>query len=102
MLVGVDALRSDLAWAVGYYREGSLRRTLLLRWNGTQWSTVPSPNPGTLSNTLLDVAAVATNDVWAVGHKSSGAGYRSLILHYNGTGWEEVGVRPPLVRETTS
>ena len=71
--------------------EDSLRRTLLLRWNGTQWSTVPSPNPGTLSNTLLDVAAIAPNDVWAVGHKSSGAGYRSLILHYNGTDWEEVG-----------
>ncbi len=91
-LVGVDALRSDLAWAVGYYRQGTTRRTLLLRWNGAQWSTVSSPNPGTLSNTLLDVAAVATNDAWAVGHKSSGAGYRSLLLHYTGTGWTEIGV----------
>jgi hypothetical protein len=69
-----------------------LRRTLLLRWNGTQWRTATSPNPGTLSNTLLDVAAIAPNDIWAVGHKSSGAGYRSLFLHYNGTGWSEVRV----------
>ena len=93
VLVGVDALRSDLAWAVGYYRgESVLRRTLLLRWNGTQWRTATSPNPGTLSNTLLDVAAIAPNDIWAVGHKSSGAGYRSLFLHYNGTGWSEVRV----------
>jgi len=90
VLADVDALRSDLAWAVGHYREGSSRRTLLLRWNGTQWKTIPSPNPGELSNTLLDVAAIAPNDVWAIGHKSSGARYRSLILHYNGTNWEEV------------
>jgi hypothetical protein len=91
VLVNVDALRSDLAWAVGYYRQDSLRRTLLMRWNGTQWSTAPSPNSGTLSNALLGVAAVAPNDIWAVGYKSSGTGYRSLILHYNGTGWNEVG-----------
>ena len=37
VLVGVDVLQSDLAWAVVYYRgQDSLRRTLMLRWNCTQ------------------------------------------------------------------
>jgi hypothetical protein len=92
VLTGVGVLQHDLAWAVGYYRgEDLLRRTLLLRWNGSQWSSVPSPNPGIVSNSLLDIAAIAPDDVWAVGYKSSGAGYQSLILHYDGTNWEELG-----------
>jgi hypothetical protein len=92
-LADVDALRSDLAWAVGYYRQDKThRKTLLLRWNGTSWSVIPSPSPGTLSNALLGVAAIDDNDAWAVGYKKSGGagGYRSLVLHYDGTAWTEV------------
>ena len=91
-LVGVDALRSDLAWAVGYYRQPPLRKALILRWDGASWGVVPNPNPGTLSNTLLDVAAVSANDAWAVGFRSSGAGYQPLVLHYGSTGWNVVSV----------
>ena len=91
-LVGVDALRSDLAWAVGYYRQPPLRKALILRWDGASWGVVPSPNPGTLSNTLLDVAAVSAGDAWAVGYRSSGAGYKPLVVHYGSTGWEVVSV----------
>src|SRR5919112_461567 len=91
-LVGVDALRSDLAWAVGYYRQPPLRKALILRWDGASWGVVPSPNPGTLSNTLLDVAAVSASDAWAVGYRSSGAGYQPLVVHYGSTGWVVVSV----------
>lgn len=95
-LTGVDALRFDLAWAVGYSRvsakDATLRKALIQRWDGTSWSVVPSPNPGTHSNGLLGVRAIDANNVWAVGYKSDGARYRALILHYDGTTWTEVDV----------
>ena len=43
-------------------------------WNGTAWSVVPSPSPGTDGNYLNGVAAVSANDVWAVGYYASVAG----------------------------
>ena len=37
-------------------------------WNGSNWSIVSSPSPGTYNgNELYGVAAISTNDVWAVG-----------------------------------
>src|SRR5215217_1376516 len=97
-LTSVDALSRTGAWAVGSYRTppspgtDSVRKTLIQRWNGTSWTIVSSPNPGTLSNSLLGVAATGPNDVWAVGWKISDQGLRSLILHYNGTAWTEAVV----------
>lgn len=97
-LTSVDALSSTDAWAVGSYRTptspgtDTVRNTLIEHWNGTSWSVVPSPNPGTLSNSLLGVAATGPNDVWAVGWKLSDQGLRSLVLHYNGTAWTEAAV----------
>ena len=37
-LLGVAALTSIDAWAVGYYATGSGHRTLIEHWNGTAWS----------------------------------------------------------------
>ncbi len=97
-LTSVDALSRTSAWAVGSYRTptspgtDAVRKTLIQRWNGTSWTIVSSPNPGTLSNSLLGVAATGANDVWAVGWKISDQGLRSLILHYDGTAWTEAAV----------
>jgi hypothetical protein len=101
-LTSVDALSRTSAWAVGSYRtlpspgNDSVRKTLIERWDGTSWKIVSSPNPGTLSNSLLGVSAIGPNDVWAVGWKLSDQGLdqglRSLILHYDGTAWTEAAV----------
>jgi hypothetical protein len=96
-LTSVDALNSTNAWAVGSYRTATSRKTtsrktLIQRWDGTSWSVVSSPDPGTQSNSLLGVAAADPNDIWAVGWKSSGDGLRSLVLHRAGTRWTEVAV----------
>ena len=88
-LTSVDAVSSTNAWAVGSSRTATSRKSLIQRWNGTSWTIVSSPNPGTLGNSLLGAAAVAPNDIWAVGWKNSGNGLRSLILHYDGTRWTE-------------
>jgi hypothetical protein len=77
---------------VGYYNNGDLVfHTLVLHWNGTAWSIVPSPNVGTGSNLLNGVSAVSANDVWAVGYYDvGGSTYRTLALHWDGTTWSVV------------
>ena len=64
--------------------------TLLEHWNGTAWSNVASPNPGTAEDTLSSVVAISAHDVWAVGSSSStfsGQQVQPLIEHWNGTSW---------------
>src|SRR5215216_490195 len=89
VLTSVDALSGTNAWAVGSSRTDTFRKSLIQRWNGTSWTIVSSPNPGTIGNSLLGVEAAAPNDIWAVGWKNSGDGLQSLLLHYNGSAWTE-------------
>jgi hypothetical protein len=85
---------SDRVWAVGWYRDikDGPTRTLITRWDGTEWSVVPSPNMGDAANGLMDVIALADDDVWAVGNyePSIGAPQRTLVMHWDGTGWSIV------------
>jgi hypothetical protein len=81
VLTGVAVLSSTNAWAVGSSRTATSHKSLIQRWNDTSWTIVSSPNPGTLSNSLLGVAAVAPNLIWAVGWKNSGNGLQFLLLH---------------------
>ncbi|HET6262010.1 MAG TPA: hypothetical protein VFG99_07190 [Chloroflexia bacterium] len=101
-------------WAVGRYvmpEVGDPYRkrynTLVLRYNGTSWSIVSSPNPnvpgsGAISNNLYGVYVRASNDVWAVGQYRTylGSGgldfyWRTLAMHYNGTAWTIHNVADP-------
>jgi hypothetical protein len=80
-LLGVAAISPNDVWAVGYYSaDYYMSRTLVLHWNGAQWSIMPTPDQGVNSN-LWQVAAVSANDVWAVG---------TTILHWDGTQWSVV------------
>jgi hypothetical protein len=94
VLTSVDAQNSTNAWAVGSSLTAASRKSLIQRWNGTSWTIVPSPNPGTFGNSLLGVGATAPNDIWAVGWKNNGDGLQSLLLHYDGTAWTEWGAVP--------
>src|SRR5688572_22570907 len=94
---GEDYLRAlavvsaNNVWAVGTVLDATgAGRTLTMRWNGTQWSTIPSPNVGAGSNVLTGVAAVSANDIWAVGHYNDGRAEQTLILRWNGTAWSRV------------
>jgi alpha-tubulin suppressor-like RCC1 family protein len=89
----VDLSPTD-GWAVGFTTTSlnSTDRTLIERWNGSTWSTVPSPNPigGTAGNDELEaVDGVSPTDVWAVGQdfSSNGGGITLLFEHFNGTKW---------------
>ena len=94
IFLDVAAASDGSAWAVGWTGSGSSTsptstRTLILRWNGTAWTQVPSPNPG-LSDELVGVTAISADSAWAVGWTQSSGGPRPLILRWNGVTWTQV------------
>jgi hypothetical protein len=93
----VAVVSADDVWAVGQYTTADfVVHTLIQHWNGSVWSTVPSPNrlTGTGNNqinALQGVTAVTANDVWAVGYTASVVDpYQTLTVHWNGTSWSIV------------
>ena len=88
-LFGVSAVSPFDAWAAGwvYGPGGENSNTLILRWNGSRWARVPSPNPaGDGFDVLNAVSARSASDAWAVG----GTGTATLIARWNGTRWARV------------
>jgi hypothetical protein len=88
-LNGVASLSGTDAWAVGYHND-SLDT---LHWDGTTWTAVPVPNPGSSSTDhLSSVAAASTDDIWAVGSYSADAPRdpHTLIEHWDGSSWTVV------------
>jgi hypothetical protein len=69
---GIAAPSASSIWVVGNYRTGIDPQgpyfTLIEHWNGTTWSVVTSPSPGSLASDLTAAAFVpATSHVWSVG-----------------------------------
>jgi hypothetical protein len=93
-LYGVTAIASDDLWAVGAYSNdgGSTYPSMMLHWNGTQWTVVPGNSPH-LYNSLRGVAAAAPDDIWAVGLSADCylcLTFDTLIQHWDGTRWSVV------------
>jgi hypothetical protein len=107
-LSAVAAGPGGSAWAVGYscavscgttpFRSG---RTLILRWNGSAWSAVPTPriSGGAIlgGGAILDgVTAGPGGTAWAVGAICASAcgtvseTHRTLILQWTGGAWSQV------------
>lgn len=102
VLTSVTAGPAFTAWAVGEYcasgctsAPSAAARTLILRWNGTAWSHVPSPSPGHAAD-LFAVSAGPGDTAWAVGGScvsacgTSAQTFRTLILRWNGTAWSHM------------
>ena len=91
-LTGSYALSDTDAWAVGGPASASAA-PVALNWNGTAWSSVPTPAPSgsTPDWAFKSVAASSASDAWAVGVQSSGTKiHNSLYEHWNGTAWSVV------------
>ena len=72
LLNGITAVSSSNIWAVGDYRNSidpmGPYFTLIEHWNGSTWTVVNSPSPGSTASDLVAAAPVpATRRVWAVG-----------------------------------
>jgi len=92
-LTDIVAIAPDDMWAVGYRWDAQERRTVTVHYDGTAWTVVPSPSPGSgpVSAGLHAVAAVASDDVWAAGdYKPAGGATDTLVLHWDGMSWEQV------------
>jgi hypothetical protein len=100
-LAGVVSFSPTSAWAVGRTSLSTGNTSLIVHWNGTAWSTVPSPNPtvppGTTvaSATLTSISAVSPNDIWAVGSFTVSGGFSrfqnfTLVEHFDGKFWSVV------------
>lgn len=94
-LLGIAAISRAKIFAVGAvgdFREPT--HTMIVRWNGTRWHTVPSPNPGSVTaiEELSAVSAVSATNAWAVGvYEDQGAPNNlTLIQHWNGRHWRAV------------
>ncbi|MEO5953598.1 MAG: hypothetical protein ABIQ44_14120, partial [Chloroflexia bacterium] len=92
-LTAIDAISDNDVWSVGYYTGTGRELTLTQHWDGTQWSVVPSPNPGRYNNYIYGITAIGPNDVWAVGEFTNDSYYSAshlLTIHWNGTQWNIV------------
>ncbi len=94
-VTAISAVSANDVWAVGNTIDDNSGNTeeLILHWDGTQWSVLPSLPIGQQS-TLRAVHAISANDVWAVGTGlgANGGSSRNLALHWNGTAWTQVTV----------
>ncbi len=92
-LLSVAVVSTNNVWAVGFYYNGTARRTLIEQWNGSVWNQVTSPNVGTGDNELQDISVVpgsSGSDIWAVGYHIAATVQKTLALHYDGTTWSHV------------
>ena len=96
-LYSIVAASSSDAWVAGYRIGAGTELTLIDHYNGTDWSTQTTPDPGT-SEFLHSIAASSAGNVWAVGSYVSNDGtYDALPLHNDGTGWTFIGADNPAV-----
>src|SRR5438094_688094 len=85
-------------WAVGYYFNGSVYRTLTEHYSSGVWRIVSSPNTSrTRTNQLNSVTCLNASDCWAAGvtSNSSGGQAKTLVEHYDGSHWVIVASADP-------
>jgi hypothetical protein len=90
-LNAVAPVSPTFAWAVGeQYGASGILRTLIERWDGTSWVSVPSPSVGHL-NELFGAAAPDATHAFAVGERlGRGSRARTLIEEFDGVSWSIV------------
>ena len=90
VLQAVAAASPSDVWAVGYaLSRATHEHTLILHWDGSKWSTVPSPDPSRVFGNELDgVTVISRRDAWAGGdYVDKNHHARNLLLHWNGHRW---------------
>ena len=97
-LYSVAAISASDVWAVGFVTintsgQTPVDQTLIEHWNGSSWSVVKSPNPGSGGDHLSAVAAISASDVWAVGDSNTLS--KTLTEHWNGSHWSVVSSPNP-------
>jgi hypothetical protein len=96
------AIGADDVWAAGQSGGGdgpgaTDEATLVMHWNGTAWSVVPSPNGPLPSNVIESLTAFGPHGVWAVGssYDELQVTSRSLVERWDGSSWRIVASPNP-------
>jgi hypothetical protein len=101
-LNAVQALSPADVWAVGEASSGepyALSKTLIVHWDGTAWTRVPSPGPTSLGVSLSSLNMDSATDGWAAGavdHEQTNT-TTGLEMHWNGTSWQQVSALPAFI-----
>ena len=85
-LNSVTCLSASSCVAVGSTSQGGLGQTLVMSWDGSEWSVVSSPNSGQSGNALNSVSCVSATNCVAAGK----AGSRELVMAWDGSEWSVV------------
>lgn len=96
-------------WAVGVFgsniSQWTIQETLALRWDGSDWNHVPTPNPTACPQcthaSFTSVAVAGPNDIWAAGNAvvqippTFIVGARIMVQHWDGSSWSVVPTPEP-------
>jgi hypothetical protein len=88
LIGGIAAVSASNIWVVGDYTRDidpafGTYLTLIEHWNGTAWSVVNSPSPGSIASDLVSAAAIPkTGKVWAAGFVQNDTAYQTLTEFY--------------------
>lgn len=85
-------IAADDIWVVGNSAPAISADIATAHWDGSNWTLLPTPQPGTGPNELNGADGVASDDVWAVGaYAATSAGrYKTLVEHWDGSRWHVV------------
>jgi len=85
-LISVDCISPTWCMASGYaYDSASRYATLTMKWDGSVWAIIPSPNPTPTSFSFLNsIVCFSTTSCMIAGGSQTAA---PLIMTWNGTSW---------------
>lgn len=92
-LEDVSMIAADDVWTAGTRSQDGIHDlTWVQHWDGTQWVSMHTPNPGRFGSDLDSITALTDSDVWAVGGTQNMAGGDELQLveHWDGSTWSVV------------
>ena len=94
----IDAHAPGDVWAAGStYSRTKGFQTVVLRWNGTAWNRLATPEPiesFELPITVTAIEAIARDDVWVIGIYYP-LERETFAMHWNGSGWQLMSPTPP-------
>jgi hypothetical protein len=74
---------------------GENQFTLAESWNGTSWTLLHTPGPGSFGNELLGVSCAAATACMAVGDFIGNGNGMTLAEAWNGTSWSVIKTPRP-------
>ena len=87
-LYAVDVLTATESWAAGDGIPPIAAAAVMLKWDGTIWTSVPSGTP--IGARLYSIDMLSSTDGWAVGCAVPPTCASPVIVRWNGLAWSQV------------